>query len=80
LKTRRKLRLSNDRLEELARECYPAHDDLIAEGYQLGGSSGLWLQTDGTATARVVYRLPGSRPAGVTTIAITVRRIQVQYA
>jgi hypothetical protein len=80
LRDRRKLRFTNDRLEELARERFPAHDDLIAEGYRLGASSGLWLQPDGTATARFVYRMPGSRPAGVTTIAITVRRMQVQYA
>lgn len=79
MKGRRKLHLTNDRLDELARERWGGHDELVAEGYRLGTSSGLWLQSDGTATARFVYRLPGSRPAGVTTVAITVRRIRVQY-
>lgn len=76
MKRRRKLRLTNDRLEELGREHFAAHDDLITQGYQLGASSGLWLHPDGTVTARFVYRLP----AGLNTIAVTVRRIQVQYA
>jgi len=76
LKGRRKLHLTNDRLDELARERWGGHDELVSEGYRLGTSSGLWLQPDGTATARFVYR---QRAAGVTTVAITVRGIQVQY-
>jgi len=74
-----KLRMTNDRLEQLARERWGAHDQLIAEGYELGSKSGFWQMRDGTVTGRLIYRRRGAE-AGITTLAITIRGIPVQYA
>lgn len=73
-----KLRMDNARLEELARERWGAHDQLIADGYELGPKSGFWRMSDGTATGRLVYRHRISR-LGITALTVTIRGIPLQY-
>lgn len=73
-----KLRMDNARLEELARERWGGHDQMIAGGYELGPKSGFWRMRDGTVMGRLVYRLRGQQ-AGITAVAITIRRIPLRY-
>lgn len=75
-----KLRLSAVQLEELAREQWEPHAGLLASGYVLGAKSGFWRAPNGTLTGRLVYRLRRADEAGVSTIAVTIRGIPLQYA
>lgn len=75
-----KLRLTKAQLEELAVGQWEAHAALTAAGYVLGAKSGFWRTSKGTVTGRLVYRLRNADEAGVSSIAVTIRGIPLQYA
>lgn len=68
----RKIRIPSTELRTLAADTLGAHERLLADGYALSASSGVWRQADGSVTARFVYRRRELRE-GIAAIAYTVR-------
>lgn len=52
-----KIKISRAGLEEIAEQNCHEHAPLISGGYKLSASSGLWQKTNGSVTARFVYRM-----------------------
>lgn len=74
-----KIGMTQEQLQELASAHWRGHAALIGEGYELGGKSGFWRSSNGTVTGRLVYRLRQVN-AGVSTVAVTIKGIPLQYA
>lgn len=51
-----KVKITDDRVSNLAADAVDNHSELMAEGFQLMGSSGVWRTKHDGLTARFVYR------------------------
>lgn len=71
-----RVRVKLDAIERLGRELVDNHDALIADGYEMCRTSGLWRTRRGTLTARIAYRSPSRKVSVIHTI----RGIRVEVA